>query len=288
MGDIAFKQPRINVPQASPIAPNQKEFYKHELAHKNHVNPLKHDTTATFDEDEDQFFKKLRIRNDNPTPFFGTPILTHPSTIKIGEGLNAIDPKPIGNDPSKSKPFDEGNKPQFDFSDSSIDREVFGQIHALRESFEEHTKGLLYEIKILQTLQKDIHMNRDQYMKDLEERGADSETLSWLQWATTIGALGLAILCFSATVVTGGLSAILGGISAVAGMVDGGVRTTNTFHNMKTQTLQGVLGENKLLGELGHGQITDILARHQTTLQKMNNTINEGMQILKNRPAIIF
>ena len=286
MSDPILKQPRLNVPRPSPIAPNQKEWYKTEHAHHVRINPLKSDTSASFDDEEDQFFKKLKLRNDTPTSFFGIPALSSPSNISLSENSLAIVPKTLGNDPSKPSNLDHTTEGTYNFADSDIEKEIYGLMGAHRVVLNEGANYNFMEIRHKQHHQKLLHQERDKLLKDIEERGKTSNALNWVQIVSTVALFGVALVAAACALVTGNIPGVIGIAGAAAGAAQGVIGGTNGFYSMSTKEIEGIVKENKLQSELEHNKITTLLTSNQTTLAKIHDHDRNESTILKNRSQI--
>lgn len=281
-----FKSPRINTPQCSPFAPNQKEWYKHEHAHPVRINPLKSDTSASFDDDEDQFFKKLKLRNDTPTSFFGIPALAAPSNITLSENSLAIVPKTLGNDPSKPRNLEHQTEGTYNFVDSDVEKEIYGVMGAHRIVLNEGANYNFMEIRHKQHHQKLLHQERDKLLKDIEERATTSKALSWVQIASTVALFGVALVAAAFAIVTGNVPGVIGIAGATAGAAQGIAGGTNGFYSMRTKEAEGIVKENKLQSELEHNKVTALLTNNQTTLAKIHDHDRNESTILRNRSQI--
>ncbi len=287
MFDRILKQPRINSPQSSPFAPNQKEWYKHEHAHPVHINPLKHDTQSSYDDEkEDPFFKKLNLRSDAPTSFFGIPALTAPSNISLAENSLAIVPKTLGNDPSKPTNLEHVTEGTYNYADSDIEKEIYGVMGAHRIVLNEGANYNFMEIRHKQHHQKLLYQEQDRLLKDIEERNKTSGVLGWLQTLSTIALFGVALLAAGVAIITGNIPGVIGVAGALAGGASGVIGGSNGLYSMRTKESAGLVTENKLRSELEHSKITALLADNQAALAKIHDHDRNASTILRNRSQI--
>lgn len=287
MSEATLKSPRINTPQCSPFAPNQKEWYKHEHAHPVHINPLKHDTLCSYDDEkEDPFFKKLNLRNDAPTSFFGIPELTTPSNITLAENSLAIVPKTLGNDTSKPRNLEHATEGTYNYADSDIEKEIYGVMGAHRIVLNEGSNYNFMEIRHKQHHQKMLYQEQDRLLKDIEERNKTSGVLKWLQVLGTVALFGVALIAAGCALVTGNIPGVIGIAGAVAGGASGVIGGANGFYSMSTKETEGMLKEHKLHSELEHNKITALLADNQAALAKIHDHDRNSSAILKNRSQI--
>lgn len=282
-----FKAPRINVPQCSPLAPNQKEWYKHEHAHPIHINPLKHDTMSSYDDEkEDPFFKKLNLRNNAPTSFFGIPTLITPSNIAFSENSLAIVPKTLGNDPSKPRNLEHTTEGTYNYADSDIEKEIYGVMNAHRIVLNESANNNFIEIRHKQHHQKLLYQAQDKILNAIEERKKTSGALSWVQILSAIALFGVALVAAGCAIVTGNIPGVIGIAGAVAGGANGVIGGTSGFYSMKTKEAEGLVKENKLHSELEHNKITALLTDNQAALAKIHDHDRNASTILRNRSQI--
>lgn len=284
MPEPTLKSPRINTPQCSPFAPNQKEWYKHEHAHPVHINPLKSDTSASFDDEEDQFFKKLKLRNDTPTSFFGIPALTSPS--KLSETSLAIVPKTLGNDPSKPVNLDHVSEGTYNYADSDIEKEISGAMGAHRIVLNEGANYNFMEIRHKQHHQKLIYQEQDRLLKDIAERNKTSDALSWVQIAACVVLFLVALVAAVFAIITGNVPGVIGIAGALAGGASGVVGGSNGLYSLRTKEAEGIVKDNKLRAELNHNQVTALLTDNQATLAKIHDHDRNHFAIQKNRSQI--
>lgn len=287
MPEPTLKSPRINTPQCSPFAPNQKEWYKHEHAHPVHINPLKHDTMGSYDDEkEDPFFKKLHLRNDSPTSFFGIPGLTSPSNITLSENSLAIVPKTLGNDPSKPQNLDHWTEGTYNYADSDIEKEIYGVMGAHRIVLNEGANYNFMEIRHKQHHQKMLYQEQDKLLKDIEERNKTSSALGWVQTISTIALFGVALVAAGFAIITGNIPGVIGIAGALAGGANGVIGGANGFYSMSTKETEGIIKENKLHSELEHNKVTALLTDNQAALAKIHDHDRNASTILRNRSQI--
>lgn len=193
-------------------------------ANKTHL-----DSIASFNENEDKLLKKLR---PDLAPSFGIPQLNLPSPIITDEENFAID--------------------------SVLEKEIFTRKNEHRESYNESSALIIKEIRYKQLQQKRLHGERDQFLKELEERAKTSEALRWLQGGSSIAMLGLGVLAFAVAIFTGGMG-VLGVLAAIAGGVSGVVSGIGGLEGLKTQEVRAIADKLKTLGEMEHAQVNTLL-----------------------------
>lgn len=287
MPEPTLKSPRINTPQCSPFAPNQKEWYKHEHAHPVHINPLKHDTMSSYDDEkEDPFFKKLNLRNDAPTSFFGIPGLTSPSNITLSENSLAIVPKTLGNDPSKPRNLEHVSEGTYNYADSDIEKEIYGVMGAHRIVLNEGANYNFMEIRHKQHHQKLLYQEQDKLLKDIEERNTTSNALSWVQTLSTVALFGVALIAAACAIITGNIPGLVGIAGALAGGTSSVFGGANGLYSLRTKESEGIIKENKLQSELEHNKVTALLTDNQSTLAKIHDHDRNASTILRNRSQI--
>lgn len=281
MSESAIKHPRINQPQHSPFAPVEKEKYKLSHLTPAHIKALEHDTSATFDEDENQLFKKLQIGTQRTGPsHFGIPELTAPSQIVIASSP-----------PAKVKPLDETTQSPLKYADSEIEKETFAAFANHRIEYNTSTNLAYEEVRHKQGHRKLLHENRLGFLDELAEHAKKSETFSWMQMGCLI-AWGICFLGASvATVLSGGAAgALLGGVlgtgaslAAGGGAVVGGL---NGLQGLKTKETEGLFEENKHLSQSALDKQTALITESQRKLDQIYQHDSNVATILKNRSQI--
>lgn len=196
------------------------------------------DTITSFNENEDKLLKKLR---PDLAPSFGIPQLTPPSSLITQEENSAID--------------------------SNLEKEIYACKNDHREAYAENSTLIIKEIRYKQLQQKRLHEERDQLLKELEERAKTSKFLTWVQGGASIAMLGFGVLAFTMALFTGGMS-ILGVLGAVAGGVSGVVQGVNGLRGLKTQEIRSLAEELRTISDLEHAKVNALLGSASQTVIK--------------------
>lgn len=170
-----------------------------------------------------------------------------------------------------------------DWADSALDAEVLQQLHVLRSSREEFNAITAKHIQMQQQHCKTLHQELNTKLQELEERAKTSEALQWVEVGTTSLLVALSVISFVASIVTGGLSAILGVITTIAATANGVVGATNGIRQLQDQEKRGLTQKDKEIRAFEHDKIHALV----TDIHRGNGRVGFlwglGRDIIQNR-----
>lgn len=211
--------------------------------------------------------------------------------IRASETMTQV-PQGSKEDVAKPKELDQNTVSPLKFSQKAIEgeaameKDVMQSYSASRTLHTEMIKHSFAEVKLKQHHRKALHQQTDELKDAIAKKAKVSETLKWVNTATTIGLIILSVVSFALSIVTGGVSALFGAVTSILGTASGVMGATQGIMQLQNQEKQGVAAGLTLERELEYHGIDTILTETQKGNDSISNNTQDAIQIQKNKSNV--